>query len=235
MATASLLYASVGSLGSGASIASGSFTPATDDVLVVFVQATATVAAGALTGSGGITFTRVFSQTAGASGTGYCFIGDSAAAASSQTVTFDCTGDDCTESGIHVYAVAGQSVYGSSAVVQSKTRQTSTTPTLTMDAAPNTANVLIGAVFSQDGTLPICTEPSSWTEGAETDLGGNGMESCFVNGGYTTNPIVWGSNPGGGAQNGYGVIELQATLPAGQPTVKRFGGVPFQSMNRGVW
>lgn len=216
MATASLLYSNVGSLGSGATVTSGSFTPATNDLLVIFVQATATVAAGALTGSGGLTFTRVFSQAAGAPGTGYCFISDSAAANSSQTVTFDCTGDDCTECAIHVYAVAGQSVYGTSAVVQSKTRQTSTTPTLTMDATPNTANVLIGAVFSQDSTLPICTEPSGWTEGAETDLGANGMESCFVNGGFTTNPIVWQTNPGGGAQNGYGVVELRpdpVTIP----------------------
>jgi hypothetical protein len=104
-----------------------------------------------------------------------------------------------------------------------------------MDATPNTANVLIGAVFSQDNSIPICTEPSGWTEGSETDLGGNGLESCFVNGGYTTNPIVWGSNPGGGSQSGYGVVELQATLPVGHPTIKRFGGVPFASMNRGVW
>lgn len=213
MSTAALSLSE--NLGSGASFTSSSFTPATGDLIVAFFQCGGSnSSAAALSGSTGLTFTRLWTRTFGGAGTGYCFIANSSASNSAQTVTLDISDDNATECGLHLYLVTGQSVYGTSAVRQIKTNQSTTTPTLTMTSTPSTSNVLLGVVYSQDSALPICTEPSGWTEGAETDLGNNGLESCFVNGGYTTNPIAWQTNPGGGANNGYGIVEIQATASA---------------------
>lgn len=90
------------------SYASGSFTPAANDLLLAWVHASDTVAAGTMSDSQALGWTLQTSRAVAATnGTIYLFVAQALAANSSMTVTFDCTGDGATGAVVSVVRVAG--------------------------------------------------------------------------------------------------------------------------------
>lgn len=200
------------------SYASGAFTPAVGDLLVVFVMASATAAAGSLSNSAGITFHTATTAVKGTSADKmWCFIANSlVASAVSMTVTFDCTGDAATGCIIKVARVSGMSKTGSAAVKQSGVQNniaSGGTPAVTLGAARDTNNPTLGAVANNDGTDPVATEPSGWTKlGTDSVYAtpNNGMNAVFRDSGETSATVTWGSTVSGG-QHCTIVVELDAS------------------------
>jgi hypothetical protein len=173
--------------------ASGSFTPAAGDFLVVFVSAKATVAAGALTDSQGIGFTRKDSAatTSGGAATIYCFYANGLAANSSMTVTFDCTGDQATQCSIVVVRIAGSA----NTIAQSKpgSGAASSTPAIPFDSAPNANSAILASLFNNNGSGEIITEPSGYTEDVDFRSTENGGIEVAHKIGSGTQTVTWGS------------------------------------------
>lgn len=189
---------STASTSNAASYASGAFTPAAGDLLVVFVVASGTVAAGSMSGSTGLTFYKATSAVRATSAdTLYMFVAQALTTAVSQTVTFDCTGDNATGAIIQVVRIDSMSRTGVSAVKQTaKTDNAAAgTPAPAFGAACETANVTLGLVGN--GTNPATmTTPSGWTE--LNDTGYNtpptGAEYVARNSGFTGTTVTWGSS-----------------------------------------
>lgn len=221
----------------GPSFATASFTPATDDLLVIAVHAGGTALGGTLASSvGGQTYTQAYTRTIGL-GTFSLFIADQLATNVSQTATFDCTGDDFTGIIIAPFRVSGMTNVGSAALLQSAARSVGGGGSIfaTFGAAPLTSNPIILAACCNDNT-PGLTEPTGFSVASQPVLSTpqHCLCTCFVDSGITATAPTWTGTFGGSSQAlGF---ELDSSVPgAGHPTIKRFGGVPFASMNRGVW
>lgn len=215
------------------SYASGSFTPSVNDLLIVMVYATATIAAGSLTGSTGPTFTKIRSNADALGATLYLFVANSLiTSATAQTVTFDCTGDAATGAIINVASVSGMSKTGTSAILQSTsaTHVTSSVPTSTFTSTTNTNNAIITVYGCLD---PVATPasagvPSTFTSGTVTNttIGSPFARSeyAYKNSGSTITAVTWSSNTSAGLSSS---IELDTSaitivLP---PVVMRSGGI----------
>jgi hypothetical protein len=186
-----------------ATYVSTAFTPAAGDLLVVFVSASGTTAIGSMTDSqGGSSWVtaiirRLYNTNASSL---YCFVRTSSVAASSMTVTFDCTGDNATGANQHVIRIAGMSKFGSAAVLQTASEEnqaSGTTPAPVFGASALTGNVTLGAIGAQ-GAAPLCTPPTNWTELQDTSytVPNNGLETVNRDSGFTGTTITWGSTVG---------------------------------------
>src|SRR5690349_3395414 len=90
------------------SYASASFTPAANELLVVFIVAGASSnAVGTLTDSQSLGFTSIGRIVFNSVDVVQCFIANTLAANSAMTVTFDCTGDAANGCAIYVARIAG--------------------------------------------------------------------------------------------------------------------------------
>src|SRR5215207_1481942 len=210
MATVTLAAAATAVTTNATSYVSGSFTPAAGDLLVVFVRAGATAATGTMSGSTGLTFTKVDHATFATSAHRvYCFVANAAAAASAQTVTFDCTGDAADGSVIVIYRVADMPTYGLSAVRQSaKTDNGSVagTPAVTFASAVISGDATLGMVGNGANPATL-TPPTNWTESSDVGYGtpASGAEAVFRDSGFTGTTITWGSTSG----TTYGVLAVE--------------------------
>jgi hypothetical protein len=193
---------------------SSAFTPATDDLLVVLVVATATTAAGTCTGSAGLTFTRVATRTKnGSADTLYAFVADAPATAGSQTVTFSCAGDNATGCVLFVARVSGLlGLYGAAAVRQSSGQSNAAagTPSATFALPVVASNPTIA--FIANATNPATmTPPINWTERADSGYASpaTGAEYASRDSGFAGTTIPWGS----ASASAFGdiVLELAAT------------------------
>lgn len=181
------------------SYASGSFTPAAGDLLVAFVVTSGTVATGTMTDSQSLGFTKITSALKNASAdTVYAFVSNSQAAASSMTVTFDCTGDAATGAIIFVVSVSGLTKVGLSAIAQSATQENQTaggTPAPAFNNATRIGNPTLGCIGNSSNPAGL-TPPTNWTEDAAGDTGYNspttGGEYAFRDSGFNGTTITWG-------------------------------------------
>jgi hypothetical protein len=216
--------------------ASGAFTPAVGDLLIVFVLASATVEnPGALTSSvGGFTFTQAARVAYGGSThTGYCFVSDAlVSSAISQTVTFDPV-DPANGTVIFVCRVSGISKTGATAIRQSITRPnvgagTDTTPDVTFGASCLTGNPTLVFICMDNGaTSANITEPTGWAEAADTGyLTPNmGAEYATRDSGFTGTNVAWGST----IALAWGAIGVEIDASA---TATRKGGLSLMGMGR---
>lgn len=181
------------------SYASGAFTPAAGDLLLVFAMAGATTAAASMTDSQSLGFTKVGSAVASTStDTMYCFVSNKFAAASSMTVTFDCTGDAADGCVIIVFRLAGMTRSGEGAVRQTAKQDNqaaSGTPAPAFAVAALTGNPTYGGIMNSSNPAAM-TPPTSWTENASADTGYNtpttGAEAVYRDSGFTGTTITWG-------------------------------------------
>jgi hypothetical protein len=182
------------------SYASASFTPAANDLLVVFIVADGTTTAAAtMTDSQGLGFVKIsdVAFNAGADHV-YCFIAQKLAANSAMTVTFDCTGDNATGANIYVARVSGgEGIYWRQ--VSSGSGAAGATPAVAMADAFITSNGGIACVGN--GANPAAlTPPASWTETNGVDTGHatppTGQECPNRTSGETGSTITWGGTSG---------------------------------------
>lgn len=198
------------------SYASGAFTPAASDLLVVMVMASDTVASATLTDSQSLGFTPITSSTRGAN-TVYLFAANALAAASSMTVTFDCTGDNATGCVIQVAQCSGMTLTGASAVRQSHQLNAAggTTPEIVFPSAPLSANPLIVGMLNSTNPAGV-SPPSGWAEQSDTGYAtpGTGSEYATLDSGSTANAVAWGSV----SASAWATVgaELDASAPVGQ-------------------
>lgn len=199
------------------SYASGAFTPAANDLLVVFVVASDTVSAGTLTDSQSLGFTKITSCLKRTSlDTAYCYVANALAANSSMTVTFACADDGATGCIIEVARVSSMTRTGSSAVRQFKTLSNGTGAVIAspvFDAACLTGNPTLEAGATGETTM---TPPASWTEGADTSYvtpGVVGLEYHYRNSGFTGTDMAWSDS----LATGWGsiVVELDTSAAGG--------------------
>lgn len=185
------------------SYTSGAFTPAANDQLIVFVTAASTIVTGTMTDSQALGFTKIASTTLdGATHIISCFIANNLAAASSMTVTFDCTGDAAQGCMIAVYRVAGAATPGGTYVqVKAAFNDTVGVPTVVMDSSFSTGNTGLGAVAQSANPAGFTPRTSPvWTEIEDNGFAtpDHGMEVMYIITGETSNTIAWGNSSGGG-------------------------------------
>lgn len=200
------------------SYVSGAFTPAAGDLLVAFVVANATVAAGTMTDSQALGFTKntsaIYDDGGGVTATIYLFVSNATAAASSMTVTFDCTGDAATGTVIEVARVSSLTRTGSSAVLRSAVTSSGSNgnvPAATFAAAALTGNPTLGVVGNLTNPATL-TPPTSWTEQSDTGFATptTGTEYVSRDSGFTGTVITWGSS----SASNYGVVIVEMDTSA---------------------
>jgi hypothetical protein len=202
---------------------STAFTPATGDLLVIFVVASDTTAGAtdSLTSSlgGGLTFHKAASVAYRTNADMvFCYVSNSlitAGQAVSQTV--DWTSSDAS-TGTHIATgkLTGMSRAGSSAVKQSATapnQAASGTPATTFASAAQTGNPTFSCLGNSTNPANV-TVTSGWTRhsasGYATPATGICMESR--DSGFTGTTITWGST----SPTAFGVlaVELDASVPS---------------------
>ncbi len=194
-----------------------SFTPALNDLLVVFVYGRATDTDPAtMTDTQGGTYTQILAIDSGVTAdTLYLFVRDSLTPNAAMTITFDCTGDSALGCIILVERVSGMTRVGSDAVLQTATEElqaTGTTPNPAFAANADTNNPTLGFVGNQVNPATM-TPPTNWTELDDVGvvpptLGG---ETVHRDSGFTGTMITWGSTSG----EVYGdiIVELDTSAP----------------------
>lgn len=194
------------------------FTPATSDLLVVFVMNQGSTTGGSMTAAANGVSTFHLAATALANGSAAripVFVANQlTTGTASMTVTFDCAADASTGTIILVARVAGMSRTGSSAVRQSAQFDNiaSGTPQLIFAAACLTGNPVLGCVGNSTNPATI-TPPTSFTEAADTGFATptTGAEYVFRDSGHTSSVVTWGSAIG--SQGGAVGLELDASAP----------------------
>lgn len=201
--------------------ASGAFTPAVDDLLVVFVAtsgATTEALGNQLTSSAGYTFTGI--ELAGPTSTNhniFLYVANSlVTSATSQTVTWTHNTDGATGTVICVAAVAGMTRTGTGAVRQTAVLDDAalgTTPQVVFASACLTGNPVLGAVVNQSNPAAM-TVPSSWSEGGDTGYNTptTGCEWVYIDSGFTSDTVTWGSTSA--TRNAAMAVELDSSVPS---------------------
>jgi hypothetical protein len=219
-----------------ATYASGAFTPGAGELLVVGVIVSGTALATPTISSDtqGLGFTLVGQRTWAAAHKVYVFVADKFAAASSEDLTVDVTGDDGTGCIIFVVGVSGMHRVGAAAVRQTAEANgaTGTTPAVTFASAVLTDNPTIG--WLGNATNPAgMTPPTSWTEPipdtgfATPTIGG---EEVARNSGFTGTTVTWGSTS---STHGEVMVELDASVPTLAPSaIASAEAVGAQKLNR---
>jgi hypothetical protein len=203
---------------------SGSFTPAADDLLVVFVSITASVSATpTLTSSvGGKTFSLKDTALWGTSTHKmFVFVADQLASNVSQTVTFDCSDDSATGCNITVARVSGITKTGLTAILQTAKSENQSgagsNPATTFSSSALTGNPTITCISSNDNTN--MTEPTDWAHLARPGYGTpvNETTSAYRDSGFTGTTITWANTTNGD----YAVlaVEIDASADGGGGTV----------------
>jgi len=194
------------------SYATGSFTPAANDLLVLFVYKSASINNGSVSDSLGGDWDFVTSAQSSESDLVNCWVRDGLVSGASMTVAYDCTGDAATGCILFVARVSGMSNTGTAAVVQSATEPNHVGPLAPFGifATPcSTGNPTLGMVGS-DTSPAALTPPAGWTERDDTGISTptKGAEYVSRDSGFTGTDITWGSEEA--LSFGAIIIELDA-------------------------
>lgn len=196
MATPSLLT-TVNTSTDLTTVTTSSFTPTAGRLLVAACGAIGTAIVGTFSTSDGITFVEADTILSGGTRRIVIFVAEQVSDAVPQTATWNLTGDGGTAEHIHLYEVDGLSRVGADAIRQSNaaTHGANATPQVVLPAVALTGNCLLGAEIA--AVNASITEPSSWTEGADTGTGTpvSRMETAYITSGFTSDTIAWGSAP----------------------------------------
>jgi ABC-type transporter Mla subunit MlaD len=197
------------------------FTPAANELLLVYVIASGASADGTVTDNQSGTYTNVASALARASADRLSVhVRNSLTTNVSHQVTWTRSGSN-TGVCVAVHRVSGMTRTGSSAVRQFKVASNQAaagTPATTFDTAAITTNATVA--FVGNGTNPGgVTPPTSWT-GSHNDgynTPSTGIRTAYRNSGFTGTTITWG----GTSASAFGVIaiELDNTPPPVTGTV----------------
>jgi len=178
-------------------------TTAANELLISCASASATIAAGTMTG-GGLTWTRLTSFTKNAGGdTIYLFW---AANITGNTITpvFDCTGDAAAGACIHCVRISGSEGQTVPSIRQWRASGASTAnPSMDMYVPVLTGNGILGFAANGTNSATQWTAPGGWAENGEAayntpansleaasrSIGQTGTISTWVN----VNATAWGA------------------------------------------
>lgn len=186
---------------------SGNITPVAGDLMILLISVSDTLTDPiAPTNSQGITFTRIRRETYNSGANGFpmeAYVANSlvtAAQATLQSITV-APGDTGSGSIISIYCVSGMGRAGIDAVRQSagQSNQSAGTPAPAFSVAALTQNPCIGFMIN-NANLGSVSPPSGWTEGSDTGYStpNTGIETAFINNGFTGTTVTWGSASGTG-------------------------------------
>jgi hypothetical protein len=222
---------------SGSGDRTATITPAVGDLIVVFAGfrgITGTPTADATDDQGG-TYTLVESAFWGASGSEAFFLVRDTLVSSAVAHLVTVSGVSSTSGNVVPVTIAGMTKTGATAVLQSKAleNQSGTTPSVVFDAACDTANLTLGAVFDNLNP-PGQTAPTGWTE--REDAGqvtpNNGIQVVTRDSGFTGTTVTWGA-----AESGvYGamIVELDTSGAGGSVYALDIGHVASVEAAHGV-
>ncbi len=194
--------------------ASGSFTPAANDLLYACVISSGNTA-GSLTDSQSLGFTQITTALKNSSAdTIYVFVANALAANSSMTVTFNTSGGNATGAIVMVARISGMTRKGSSAVKQSKVssnQAASGTPATTFTGSALTGNPTLSCVGNGTNTGGV-TVTSSWTRQSDTGYNtpSTGADYETRDSGFTGTTITWG----GTSASAFGVVAVEMDTSA---------------------
>lgn len=205
-----------------AALTTGSFTPAASDLLVAFAVVTGQASGGVFTDSQTLGWEEVaFPLKASSADTLVVAVANTAAAASSMTVTFTPAGSPTsTGVAISVVRVSGMTRLGWNAVrqVQFQQNQSSATPAPVFPQAALTGNPCLGAVANATNPAGM-TAPSGWSELHDTGYATptTGLETVAIDSGFTGTTVTWGSSSASAFCSA--IIELDTTAYPSPPTM----------------
>jgi hypothetical protein len=215
MAAVTSVSPTVFSASAGTSFVSNAFTPAAGDLLVVFVYARDTAANGALTGSTGLTFTRIAQRSDFGNGA-YLFVANALASNVSQTVRFTCTGDLAIGCYIKIARISGMTKTAAAAFRQYATADGDSGDPLaaTFAAAALTGNPILAFAGVDDQPTGL-SEPAGFATIEETSVMAFTLSAAFsyVDSGFTDTSVEFGDEPESDAV--MYVVELDASTTAG--------------------
>lgn len=206
-------------------LAATSGNPAAGDLLISFVAANATPAAGGMTGTWTWNLIRQFTHNGGVDSM-YVFYAYASAATATQP-TFTCTGDAASSCEIYTFRVTGSSGIATADIRQWATATgTAANPVVTMPKAILTTSGCLSMVAS-NGTAPtIYTAPTNWTGKVEAGTGTGPRHSTALASrvsGETGTTVTWtraGTDP-------WGLIVLELNILGG--ISRQPGGGSFSS------
>ena len=182
------------------SYATGSFTPAASDLLILFGFKKTSVNEGTVSDSLGGTWTFVDSAASLESvDLAFCFVRDALVPGGSMTVAYDCTGDAAAGCILFVARVSGMSNTGASAIRQSAKQENqiggAPAPVSVFASACITGNPTLGMI-GNDTNPATMTAPTGWTEQADTGFATPAAGGQYVSrdSGFTGTTITWGSD-----------------------------------------
>lgn len=182
---------------------SDAFTPAADELLVVFVVVSDSPGSTVSCTGSAASFTGYLDRSLFRTTLDqvFAFVSTTAATATSQTVTFTCTADPGTGCIIWVAGVSGMSKFGLSAIrngaqfaTMPSNQSAGATPSITLPVATLTGNPVLGFV-GNNGNPASVTPPTGFTEHSDTGYSTptTGGEFVSRDSGHTANTVVWGS------------------------------------------
>ena len=168
-------------------------TPAAGDLLISFVTANATTAAGGMTGTWTWTKLTQFTYNGGADSM-YVFWAYASAATSTQP-TFTCTGDAASSCEIYTLRVTGSSGVQVPCIRQWRTATGATAnPSVAMYGAIVTGNGCASMVAENGTAAPVFTAPASWAADVEAGTGTVPKHATAISSrasGETGSTITW--------------------------------------------
>lgn len=200
----------LGSTSNGTSYTTGAFTPTAGNYLIAFVTAMDTAVQGTLTDSQGLSWTLIDSQVSNSTNMQLAYISDTGAAATSTTVTWDCTGDAATGAIISVIQASGTDGLVRQSALSSG--GASTTPTLVFSNACLTSS---GVIMRASNT----TNPHGMTAPTGYTARGGNSQNTPTNGG-----VGWELNSG----------ETSATITSGGTSASAWSMVGIELFTTGV-
>lgn len=219
MAVVTSLGVSTASTTNATSYAAGSITPAANDLLIVFVTASGTVADGSITDTQSLGFTRMVTAVKATSAdTSYLFVANKLAAASAEVITFN-TSTTATGAVIQVLRLSGMTLKGAAAIRQiglQNNQSAAGTPAPAFANAALTANTIIGLVSNATNPATM-TAPTGFTELDDTGYATptTGAECVKIDSGSTATTVTWGGTSASAFSSIIAEVDVGATNDTG--------------------
>lgn len=182
--------ATIASTNNSVPYVSGSFTPASNCMLLLFFEVESAVVTGTITVTGGsLTWTKQVEVNPASGRTQCLYTAPVSTSPGSMTVTIDDTSGDSSGCNATIIEVTGVNT----TLVQ--TANVSANTTITLGGAMNTNNIGVLAAFNTSNPAGI-TEPSGWTELVDTGHNSptSGMEVSYKNTGSTSSSLTVSSS-----------------------------------------
>jgi len=179
----------------GTSYTSGAFTPAASNYLLVFVHASDTTVDGTLTDSQSLGWTKLSGIVSNTNNRFVVFKSNTTAAASSMTVTWDCTGDAATGALLAVMRVSASD--GNIRQIANNAGAADSTPSVVFSSSCLTSSAVVFATANLSNPHGN-TVPSGFTarNGAAYNTPTTGVATSTSNSGFTSNTITAGGLSG---------------------------------------